>query len=363
MRTLFFLHILIFSVKSSLACNSPVHHSILSHYNHASAVFIGQVILIKKEKKAYLRILKTYKNNTKDSSKIWIHYNPNQYLKLSLDSSYLVYANLNFASKHLNLVRAIALSDSIQIKKNAFLAQIPYQYTGEITEYSPYGKIRAKGYLKEGLAEGKWRYFGWSGELQIEGEYINGEENGLWQYYYHTLDRNYKIIHKIIQGIYYQQTGQYQFVRLDTLKEQTQRFCLYYLLDNQEISEPFYYHQRQLQKSDFFCHGRLHGPSITYDIQGDTMDYFHHNCGQLDGPFYKKLISSEQKNITIIARGYYQRNKKKQEIHFFYENGQLYETKVIQGKQKKESKNEFLNCRASYRIFGKDEKNIGCPGL
>lgn len=57
-------------------------------------------------------------------------------------------------------------------------------YSGEIVAYNASEKITLEGVLKNGIADGHWRFYYASGVVQIEGDYTNGIETGLWTSYY-----------------------------------------------------------------------------------------------------------------------------------------------------------------------------------
>ncbi len=57
-------------------------------------------------------------------------------------------------------------------------------YTGNIAYYNEKKALIVSGSLKEGLADGEWKFFFPSGVIQMEGTYNNGMETGMWSSYY-----------------------------------------------------------------------------------------------------------------------------------------------------------------------------------
>ena len=56
-------------------------------------------------------------------------------------------------------------------------------FTGKIASYNS-DKIMMEGNLKNGIADGNWKFYYKTGSVQVEGNYSNGFETGYWKSYY-----------------------------------------------------------------------------------------------------------------------------------------------------------------------------------
>ncbi len=56
-------------------------------------------------------------------------------------------------------------------------------YSGKIASYAD-NKIMMEGNLKDGIADGNWKFYYKTGSIQVEGNYSNGFETRYWKSYY-----------------------------------------------------------------------------------------------------------------------------------------------------------------------------------
>jgi antitoxin component YwqK of YwqJK toxin-antitoxin module len=321
----------------------------MSHYNHAQVVVIAKVVKIGNGKnyfsfeveggrrKSYfmkLKIIKTYKNSTVHTKEIIVGKSPNDYASYEKGKTYLIHAYPHVAYDFLLVNQGVDLEDEEGMRRYDFMDQIPQYHTGEVKEFSTYGRLRAKGKLVNGLPEGEWLYYGYSGELQIKGAYQNGEETGLWEYYHHTEDRAYELLQKIYSGAYYEWSQNYKPIQLDTNLTGQYRKRIIYMVDSQAVTELFYYNQRIPQKIAYFKEGELHGIEKTMTLNGTIHTQYSFEEGILDGAYFTIQPLPTQEGVTLRVEGEYRANQKYMETHFYYEKERLFQTKMIlnQGK-------------------------------
>lgn len=326
------------------ACNTSEHHSVLNHYNHAQKVFEGKVVRLGKlhqkkfsfeDKETGLRsifitfkVLKGYKNALVEEE-ITVGVLPGLYADFEKKKSYLIYANAKVGYDFLICEKGFCLTDKEAMKAHQLLFQIPYQHTGYWVEYSTFGQKWAEGKLEMGLPVGEWKYYSKSGELQIKGCYQEGEEVGTWEYYYHTNDDSYVILHQIITGAYYQKTGSYQVLSLDSNLTGMFRHQVQYLVGEDTLSEYFYYNQRSLSKKVVYQKGWRNGKEERFDEQGDCISMYHFVEGRLEGDFWEWQKLRGQQKRYLKVEGYYKADKKMDERHLYYENKVLLKSREI----------------------------------
>jgi len=327
------------------ACNSRNHHSVLSHYNHAQVVFIGEVLRKGKvstaefafedkltDIKSYkleFKITKTFKNVTTTTDTIIVGKVPGRYVDFEIGQQYLVYANPDINYDFLLCENGVAVQDSVEMQKHAFLYELSPQHSGYVVERSPFGRVWAQGQLQEGVPVGDWQFYALSGELQIKGSYCAGEECGAWTYYQHTSDATYQIYNKIYTGAYYELTGDYKLIELDTNRSGIFKNRLVYQVGTDKVVDDFYYNQPRLQKEVTFDQGIRDGIETIYNEKGDTLSVYTFRKGRLHGDFFSRQPLPSQENMHLIVRGRYQADKKMEEKHYYYEKNKLYQTKVV----------------------------------
>lgn len=327
-----------------LGCNSKIHHSVMSHYNHAQVIVEAKVIKIGNAKgyfsfpvvgsprKSYfmkLKIIKTYKNNTIHTEEIVVGKSPNDYATYEKGGTYLIHAYPHVDYDFLLVNQGVNIEDEVGMERYAFMQNLDRNHTGYVQEVSKYGKVRAAGKLVNGLPEGEWSYYGYSGELQIRGGYEDGEEIGEWNYYYHTADKAYELLHKIYTGVYYAWSQNYQPIALDTNLTGLYRKKITYLVDSQKVEEYFYYNDRIVQKVAYFKDGELHGVEKTMKKDGTIQSQYTFEEGQLHGVYFTRQPLPAQEGVELQVEGRYHHNQKYMEKHFYYEDNKLFEIKVI----------------------------------
>lgn len=335
---------LLISSSELMACNSKVHHSVMSHYNHAQVVVEAKVMKIGNAKNYFsfpvlgsarrsyfmkLRILKTYKNNTVYTKEIIVGKSPDDYATYEKGKTYLIHAYLQTGYDFLLVGQGVDIEDKEGIERYAFMQNLEVNHTGWVREISKYGRLRAAGKLVNGLPEGEWSYYGYSGELQIRGSYETGEETGLWSYYYHTADKAYELLHKIYTGEYYAWSQDYQPIALDSNLTGLYQKKITYIVGQKQVEEYFYYNDRVIQKTAHFKGGKLHGIEKTIQIDGTIETQYTFENGQLHGAYFTRQSLPTQENIELRVEGIYKHNQKYKEEHFYYENNTLFETKVV----------------------------------
>jgi antitoxin component YwqK of YwqJK toxin-antitoxin module len=338
-----FIFLLCFSVNS-FACNTSEHHSVLSHYNHAQKIFEGKVLKVGKEgnrkhsfldKKTGIRgvlarfeVVRRYKD-CEIKEEVTIGILPNSYAKLELGESYLIYANRSQGYGFLVCEKAFALKDTLAIKKHLFLFEIPYQYNGPMVEYSDLGLKWAEGMFINGLAIGGWTYYAKSGEVQQQGNYKKGEEEGEWFYFYHTKDESYQILNQIFTGDYYKKTGSYKLIRVDSnlLGKFTKK--IKYVVGLDTLEEAFRYRDQLVSKKVNFQSGLRDGKEQQFKEDGSCFSSYTFEKEVLEGGFFMLQKLRGQEDGYLKAEGDYKVNEKYNETHFYYEKGQLSQTRVV----------------------------------
>jgi len=254
---------------------------------------------------------------------------PNSYDKLKVGESYLIYANRSQDHDFLVCEKAFAITDTVVIKKHAFLFKIPYQYSGYMAEYSDLGLKWAEGMFINGLAIGGWTYYAKSGEVQQQGNYKKGEEEGEWLYFYHTKDDNYQILNQIFTGDYYKKTGSYKLIRVDSnlLGKFTKR--IKYVVGIDTLEEAFEYRHRLVSKKVNFKNGLRHGKEEQFKEDGSCFSSYNFEREVLEGDFFMIQKLRGQKDGYLKAEGDYKANEKYNETHFYYEKGELSQTREV----------------------------------
>jgi len=352
MRTLLLLLGFLTGIKNLTACNTREHHSVLSHYNHAQQVFEGRVIgFVNVQKRFYqnkhlskstlnrlgklvkFEITKNYKEAAVKTV-IIIGIPTTQPANFVWGKDYLVYANQSLDYTCLITEQAFPLQDKKVLQQHHFLTTLEEKYTGRVVEYAASGKKWAEGRMENGLPVGVWRYYAMSGELMIEGHYEAGEEVGEWTYFQHTTDANYKIFDQIIKGNYYQETGTYLLLALDSSTTKPFRYQITYLVGQDTLQEYFGYNQQHCIKKVSYQEGWRHGKESSFSLDGTCLSFYHFDNGRLEGAFWEKqpLASATQGHLEV--KGTYHGDKKQNEQHFYYENNLLIRQKWIMRKGK-----------------------------
>lgn len=340
----FFILLFLGFCHSLAACNTGEHHSVSNHYNHAQKVFEAKVLKVGKLKQKNfsfeyketgirsvfikVEVTKNHKN-TFIREQLTIGVLPGLYQDFELGKEYLIYANAKKGYDFLICENGFAMTDEAALRLHAFLWTIPFEHTGYLVEYDTSGKKWAEGNLENGLPVGLWQYYSKSGELQIKGNYENGEETGLWQYYYHTDDDTYAVLSQIISGSYYQETGTYEVLKLDSSSLGRYKNVLLYTVGEDTLTESFYYSTRIVSKQIHYQNGWRNGIEKRFDESGTCISFYQFENDVLEGKYWETQKIRGVENLSLRVEGYYKKDKKQEERHLYYENDILSKTKEI----------------------------------
>lgn len=331
------------------ACNTSEHHSVSNHYNHAQKVFEGKVLKVGKLKQRnfsfeyketgirsiFIKVEVTRNHkNTLIQEQLVLGLMPGLYRDFEVGENYLIYANAKKGYDFLICENGFSTTDKTAMRLHAFLWTIPVQHTGYLVEYTAFGKKWAEGNLENGLPVGAWKYYSKSGELQIKGTYEKGEEAGLWQYYYHTDDDTYAILNRIISGDFYKKTGSYQLLQLDSSVVGMYKKQLRYTVGKDTLTESFYYNNRMISKQVNYQNGWRNGIEERFNEAGTCISFYQFEDDALDGSYWETQAIRGGGNGYLKVEGSYQKDKKYDERHLYYENKVLSRTKEIMKKGK-----------------------------
>lgn len=323
--------------QTGIACATGEHHSTTFHYNNAQQVFVGIFLQQEKTKGTdttwlTFRIKKAYKNcQTGQLLKIQANAYTTAFLKKR--SQHLVYAEKTL-SQALYCPKLEALKDSNTSRQISVIEQIHQQPKGEeFIEYSPYGKVWAKGYYEAGVPLHSWEYYAYSGELKIKAQYLRGLPASQWQTYAHTKDEDYKLLQKILSGAY-TQAENYQVVSIDTNLQAKFRYQLQYLVEGDTMVETFYYNKPYLTQYRHYREGLKHGLENSFKEDGTTYKTYTFADGKLHGIYREVLVwaNAQDKGAYVEIKGKFVEDKREEEIHFYY-NGQgdfLYKKVIVE---------------------------------
>jgi antitoxin component YwqK of YwqJK toxin-antitoxin module len=211
----------------------------------------------------------------------------------------------------------------VGIQQHQLIFELSKQHSGYVAETSIQGKIWAEGMLVNGLAEGLWKYYALSGELQIAGKYSQGVAVGKWQTFYHTKDQNYTVFLAIQAGDLKQQSSAYHFIRLDSSETAPFRFRITYAVEKDSIQESYYYNKALLSKEIEYVKGLKEGKELSYDTHGNICKEYHFENDQLEGAFWVLQYDQLDPRKYIKIMGTYKADHKITEKHLFYQNKEL----------------------------------------
>lgn len=342
MKTKILLLLIALIAPPLYACNTTDHHSVLSHYNHAKKIFEGKVLKVGKENQknnsfedkatgmrgilVKFEIITNYKNSI-EKEEITIGILPNVMADFVVGKKYLIYANARINFEFLVCEKGFETADTSAMKAHEFLFQIPKNHTGYLVEYSEFGKKWAEGKLENGLPTGEWLFYAKSGELQIKGNYWRGEEMGIWQHFYHTTDETYRILAEIINGNYKKEG--YTLTKIDTCESCVYKYKIHYTININNFTEEFCYNKKQHSKLVEYKDGWRNGKEEKFDENGRCISTYYFKNEILDGQFFEIQPVPGTSNTYLKVQGSYKEDKKDKEIHFYYENEQLINTKII----------------------------------
>jgi len=159
--------------------------------------------------------------------------------------------------------------------------------------------------LSDGTFDGHWKYFYPNGILKSEGDYINGSKNGIWTFYYKDGKK--------------QQIGKYK--------------------DEVPIGEwKWFYPNGNIRRIEYYRKGKLEGPQIEYDNQGNEIakgdyyngvregDWFYHvgdykEIGQYTLGYKNGIWKSYYKNGKLAFVGLFDEGQPKGKHIYYHKNG------------------------------------------
>jgi antitoxin component YwqK of YwqJK toxin-antitoxin module len=319
----FFLWIIVCWAASGqvLACSVGAHHSTAYHYNKAHQVFTGRVIAQEEVHADTLlltfRVEQAYRNcQIGEDVRVLV----NRYNKTALKSKrHLVYAAL-LPTMALYCPKLEPLHASNTQRQLRFIKKIIKQPLGvELVEYSPYGRIWARGYYTAGMPYHTWRFYAYSGELQLEGSYDQqGQQTGQWRRQYHTSDANYKVLHAILSGEYARKWDDYAVLGVDTNAQAKFRYVLRYKVQGDTVTEHFYYNESKREQEIHYRAGLREGREAWYDGEGQCYKRYHFERGYLQGDYFERLALAQGQKGYVEVQGFYENDKKQEEIHYYY---------------------------------------------
>ena len=310
------------STTNIQACATGEHHSTTYHYNNAQQVFVG--VLLQQQRPTQsdtslltFKIRKAYKN-CKVGQLVQIQANAYTSALLKRKSCHLVYAETTF-SELLYCPQLEALKAKNTSRQLNVLDQLLQHPLGvEFVEYSPYGRVWAKGCYQEGIPDGNWQYFAYSGELKISAQYMQGLRASQWRSYAHTPDEDYKILQNIITGEYAQQGNDYIVLGIDTNESTEFRYTLRYLVHGDTMVECFYYNKPYLTQCRFYKAGKKHGLESSFRQDGIAFRTYTFQDGRLHGVYRELLPWAQEQGAYVEVKGQYIAEQRAEETHYYY---------------------------------------------
>jgi antitoxin component YwqK of YwqJK toxin-antitoxin module len=275
------------------------------------------------------RIQKAYKN-CKAGQLVQIQANAYTTALLKRKSCHLVYAEATLAET-LYCPKLEALKAANTRRQLKVLEQlIQHSSVEEFVEYSPYGKVWAKGRYQEGVPYGIWQYFAYSGELKITAQYVRGLKASQWRSYAHTGDEEYKILQDIITWVYARQWDDYAVLGIDTNTTTKFRYTLRYLVNGDTMVERFYYNKPHLTQYRFYREGKKHGLENSFREDGTSFRTYTFQDGRLHGVYRELLPWAQEQGAYVEVKGQYIADRREEEIHYYYNaQGHFLYKKVI----------------------------------
>lgn len=327
-----------------LACNFGSTHPVLWHYNQMDKVFVGTVIKVGdvntmdfayREKdtniptyKIRLVVHESYRGempDTIDIGKIAL-----AKIIFSEGETYLIYANYMESDGILATGSILHVLDP-RMEKHNVLKEIAKNPNQKITEYHPFtGEKWAEGQIVNGEPIGEWNYYEITGELKENGKYKNGKRHGKWTTYFVTDARFYNLFKAIRIG----RAGGFELV---SHKETADPKSLYQYemiyIDRRDGSEKiveYLYKNPIKERVSKFKNGKLHGKDKVYNDYGDLTGYQSYKNGQLDGRgrFMETRII-DGKEYKTVFESVYKNGQAYSETIYYFEDGKLENTEEI----------------------------------
>lgn len=317
------------------ACDSGSHHSALYHYNRSGAVVLAQLQRLRPytnkagTKVWKFRIEASYKgtDSTAHIAIDYIHIPPGPAALLERRQSYLLYLTPQRESPTWQCERPLLVSDSATQQQLEILRQLSSQPSGWVEEQSPYGRTWAAGQLQAGQPVGVWRYYAYSGELQLQGRHSS--DTTVWEQYHHTLDATYTIIYQIYTGAYYAQTGDYQVIAWDSLSTGTYCYRLQYMVGQDTLTETLVHRHQQVAQRTAYDGLWRHGVEERYNLAGDCIRRYHFQQGWLQGAFWERKSLPQGRPGYVEIEGAYDKDEKVEERHRYYRPDHSFEREEV----------------------------------
>jgi antitoxin component YwqK of YwqJK toxin-antitoxin module len=280
-----------------------------------------------------LRSVGSYKNDMK--SGVWEYYGKDGKLQVKT-----LYSNGN-------LIKKIPLTESETPKKKLF---VPRRLSGENSRYPQWNKdqpivdgIQINQYDMEGLKQGYWEEY--DGDNMEKGNYVDGKEEGIWEYYYSNGNLMSKGSYKggKADGIweYYFRNGNLRFKQL------------YKLVKELPLTES------ETPKKKLFVPRRLSGENSKWmewnkmqpEIDGVKINQYTHD-GKKNG-----IWEEYDEYDGSFEKGSYKNGLKQGYWEFYDENGELYKKGLYKNDKKdgiweKYDENGQLHKKVSYKNDG-----------
>lgn len=317
------------------ACDSGSHHSALYHYNRSEAVILAQLQRLRPyTTKAGTKVWKfcvetNYKStdSTAYATITYVHIPPGPAALLERRQTYLLYLTPRRDTLVWQCERPLLASDSTTQQQLTVLQQLSPQHSGWVEERSPYGRTWAMGQMQAGQPVGIWRYYAYSGELQLQGRHSS--DTTVWEQYHHTLDVTYTIIHQIYTGAYYAQTGDYQVIARDTLPVGTYRYRLQYTVGQDTLTEEWCHRHQQVSQRTTYNGLWRHGVEERYNLAGDCIRRYHFQQGWLQGAFWERKPLPQGRPGYVEIQGTYHQDEKVEEWHCYYRPDHSFEREEV----------------------------------
>lgn len=250
-----------------------------------------------------------------------------------------------FAPEHARLRLPLVIGCFVILSISAF--SLSRGVSGPQVYYYETGEMQAQGEMVNGQEDNTWAYYYPSGQVQIQGDYKNGLEEGSWMFYYEdgSLMRAGDYQHGLFHGVWrnYTPEGQLTDSSIYELGRKTGASKSYY--ENGKLAKEgvferdresglwnYYYDNGTLSASGEFDEGVRAGLWKYYYVDGTPNQEILHKDKELT---ILKEWNDKGKLIVDEGNGY---------VKYFYPNGQLAEEgQVENGKRAATWKSYFSN--------------------
>lgn len=336
-----FLFFGILLTSNLFACNFGTSHPVLWHYNQMDKVFLGTVIKVGDVRtmdfsytekdtniptyKVRLVVHDSYRGDmpdTVDIGKIAL-----AKIVFTEGETYLIYANYTQSDKILATGSILHVLDS-RMEKHNVLKEISKNPNQKIIEYHPVTAEKwAEGEIVNGEPTGEWNYYEITGELKENGKYKNGKRHGKWKTYFVTDARFYNLFQAIRIG----RAGRFDLVshKETTNPKSLHQYELIYIDQNdgtEKIVEYLYKNPIE-ERITKFKNGKLHGKEKIYNDHGDLVAYQNYAEGALDGRSrFMQIRIIDGKEHKTVFESVYKNGQIYSETILYFEDGKLANT-------------------------------------